>query len=119
MYSDWEDRCDIHCIHEEKVRGVRANMIDDDTNLSLAELFKIMGDATRLKLIFALMQKELCVCDLAAVSGASDSAVSHQLRVLRIHKLVKYRREGKILYYSLRDEHVRTLFNQGLEHINE
>ena len=119
MTSNFDDRCDIHCIHEEDVSAVRADMIDAEATQGLAELFKALGDATRLKLLYALMQKELCVCDLAAVIDISESAVSHQLRVLRIHKLVKFRREGKILYYSLLDEHVRMLFTQGLEHVHE
>ena len=116
---EFEDRCDVHCIHEENVYEVREIMIDDDTSRALADIFKTLGDATRIRLLFALMQKELCVCDLAAVSGASESAVSHQLRVLRNQKLVKYRRDGKILYYSLMDNHVKILFTQGLEHVNE
>lgn len=119
MKADFEDRCGIYCINEENVNEVRANMLDADTIRSLADIFKTLGDATRLKLLFALMQKELCVCDLAAVTDASESAVSHQLRILRSQKLVKFRRQGKILYYSLLDEHVRTLFSQGLEHVNE
>lgn len=119
MTSNFDDRCDTHCIHEESVSAVRADMIDVEAAQSLAELFKTLGDPTRLKLLYALMQKELCVCDLAAVIDVSESAASHQLRVLRIHKLVKFRREGKILYYSLLDEHVRTLFTQGLEHVHE
>ncbi|MDD3364946.1 MAG: metalloregulator ArsR/SmtB family transcription factor [Syntrophomonas sp.] len=119
MKTEFEDRCDVQCIHEENVKEVRANMINEDTARALADIFKTLGDSTRIKLLFALMQKELCVCDLAAVSGASESAVSHQLRILRNQKLVKYRREGKILYYSLLDDHVQTLFTQGLEHVNE
>ncbi|NLB19158.1 MAG: helix-turn-helix transcriptional regulator, partial [Syntrophomonadaceae bacterium] len=78
---------------------------------------KRFGYPTRVKMLFALMNRELCVCDLAAVIGASESAVSHQLRLLRTHKLVKNRREGKILYYSLADDHVEILFAQGLEHV--
>jgi len=116
---EFQDRCDVQCIHEENVNQVRSIMIDEDTSHALADVFKTLGDATRVRLLFALMQKELCVCDLAAVSGASESAVSHQLRVLRNQKLVKYRRDGKILYYSLMDAHVQTLFTQGLEHVNE
>lgn len=119
MSPAFEDKCDIQCIHEENVNEARSVMLGEETNQNLADLFKTLGDATRLKLLFALMQQELCVCDLAAVIDLSDSAVSHQLRVLRIQKLVKFRRDGKILYYSLLDEHVRTLFTQGLEHVHE
>lgn len=113
------DRCEVVCVHEESVQEVRQKMIKEGMVFSLAELFKTLGDPTRVKILFALMQKELCVCDLAAVIGISDSAVSHQLRVLRANRLVKFRREGKIVYYSLADEHVRRLFEQGLEHVCE
>lgn len=119
MIMDFEDRCEVHYIHEDNVREVKTAMLEQETIFSLAELFKTMGDATRLKLIFALMKKELCVCDLAAVIGVSESAVSHQLRVLRNQKLVKFRRQGKVMYYTLADEHVRMLFAQGLEHVCE
>ncbi|MGA9188200.1 MAG: metalloregulator ArsR/SmtB family transcription factor, partial [Methanosarcina sp.] len=81
--------------------------------------FKALGDPTRVKILFSLMTRELCVCDLTAVIGVSDSAVSHQLRVLRTLRLVKFRREGKILYYSLADDHIERLFAQGLEHVTE
>ncbi len=112
------DRCDITCIHEEAVAEVRERMLGDEEAKSLADIFKTLADPTRVKMLFALMTRELCVCDLAAVIGASDSAVSHQLRILRTQKLVKNRRDGKILYYSLADDHVTTLFRQGLEHVS-
>lgn len=111
------DKCDITCIHEAAVAEVSAHMLGDQEARSLADIFKTLGDPTRVKLLFALMNRELCVCDLAAVIGATDSAVSHQLRILRTQKLVKNRRDGKILYYSLADDHVSTLFRQGLEHV--
>jgi len=110
------DRCDVTCIHEEAVAEVREHMLGDQEARSLAEIFKTLADPTRVKMLFALMSRELCVCDLAAVIGASESAVSHQLRILRTQKIVKNRREGKILYYSLADDHVSTLFKQGLDH---
>ncbi|MEQ8235854.1 MAG: metalloregulator ArsR/SmtB family transcription factor [Syntrophomonadaceae bacterium] len=113
------DRCGIHCIHAENVRSAREQMLPDSTARSLADLFKTLGDITRLKLMVALMHSELCVCDLAAVTGVSESAVSHQLRILRMQDLVRFRRDGKIMYYTLADEHVRALFFQGLEHVNE
>ncbi len=113
------DRCEINCIHEEAVKEVLEAMLDEATAASLAELFKALGDPTRVKILFALMHRELCVCDLAAVIGASDSAVSHQLRILRTLKLIKFRRDGKILYYSLADSHIEKLFTQGLEHVKE
>lgn len=113
------DRCDVNCIHEEAVAEVRGVMINTDVVNSLAELFKALGDPTRVKILFAVMNRELCVCDIAAVIGSSESAVSHQLRILRSLKLIKFRRDGKILYYSLADAHVERLFAQGLEHVTE
>lgn len=113
------DRCGINCIHAEKVRSAREQMLPDSKVRSLADLFKTLGDITRLKLVLALMHGELCVCDLAAVTGVSESAVSHQLRILRMQDLVRFRRDGKIMYYTLADAHVRSLFSQGLELVNE
>ncbi|NLB52182.1 MAG: winged helix-turn-helix transcriptional regulator [Syntrophomonadaceae bacterium] len=112
------DRCEINCIHEEAVAEVSKQMLSDNEARSLADIFKTLGDSTRVKMLFALMTRELCVCDLATVIGSSESAVSHQLRILRTQKLVKFRRDGKVLYYSLDDDHVSTLFRQGLEHIS-
>nr|WP_276662957.1 metalloregulator ArsR/SmtB family transcription factor [Syntrophomonas wolfei] len=119
MTTAGEDCCEVQCIHEDKVNLARRERLAEDTVMALADIFKTLGDATRLRILSALMQQELCVCDLAAVIDMSDSAVSHQLRVLRSQKLVKFRREGKVVYYSLADDHVRTLFAQGLEHVNE
>jgi DNA-binding transcriptional ArsR family regulator len=113
------DRCDVTCIHEDAVKEVLEQMIQDDTAALLARLFKALGDPTRVKILFALMKRELCVCDLAAVIGLSESAVSHQLRLLRSQNLVKFRREGKVVFYSLADSHVEKLFEQGLEHVTE
>ena len=112
------DRCGGNCIHEDAVAEVSQKMLSGDEAQSLADTFKTLADPNRVKIIFALMHRELCVCDLAAVIGASDSAVSHQLRILRTQKLVKFRRDGKVLYYSLTDEHIGILFKQGLEHIS-
>ncbi|MEN6328279.1 MAG: metalloregulator ArsR/SmtB family transcription factor [Syntrophomonas sp.] len=119
MTERFVDRCGVKCIHQEKVNQVIDNMINEDITSSLVDIFKAMADCTRLKILYSLMQTELCVCDLAAVTGASESAVSHQLRILRSYKLIKFRREGKILYYSLADDHIRTLFAQGYEHVTE
>jgi ArsR family transcriptional regulator, lead/cadmium/zinc/bismuth-responsive transcriptional repressor len=113
------DRCEINCIHDEAVKAVREALFSEDIAISLAELFKALGDPTRVKILFSLMTRELCVCDLSVVIGVSDSAVSHQLKILRTLRLVKFRREGKILYYSLADNHVEKLFAQGLEHVTE
>jgi ArsR family transcriptional regulator len=109
--------CETHAIHEDLVAQVRRQMQTDDVFVSLAELFAAMGDPTRVRLIYALAQRELCVCDLAAVLGLSVSAVSHQLRLLRSLRLVKYRREGRLAYYSLDDGHVEMLLRQGLDHV--
>lgn len=113
------DSCEIHCIHEDTVQKVLEKMINSETAQSLADLFKTLGDPSRVKLIYALMKHELCVCDLAAVTGSSESSVSHHLRILRSQKLVKFRRQGKIVYYSLDDQHVEDLILQGWEHVSE
>lgn len=113
------DKCEVNCIHDEAVQAVRQVLFSEDVAASLAELFKALGDPTRVKILFSLMTRELCVCDLTAVIGVSESAVSHQLKILRTLRLVKFRREGKILYYSLADDHIEKLFAQGLEHVTE
>ena len=109
--------CDSECIHALAVREVLENIIQDAKAKKLATLFRALGDPTRVKLIHALKLKELCVCDLGVVLNLSQSAVSHQLRYLRNLNFVKYRRQGKMVYYSLDDEHIHELFQQGLDHI--
>ena len=111
--------CDIVCIHSERIKSVSHKLIQTEQAGDLADLFKTLADPTRVKIIDALSKAEFCVCDLAEILGLSQSATSHQLRVLRNGKLVKYRREGKMIYYSLDDEHVLGLYSQGLEHISE
>jgi DNA-binding transcriptional ArsR family regulator len=111
--------CEQHAIDEDRVAFVRARMKPASAFGLLAELFAAMGDPTRVRLIYALAQEELCVCDLAAVLGLSVSAVSHQLRLLRGLRLVKYRREGRLAYYSLDDAHVYALLSQGMEHVED
>ncbi|MDR1469917.1 MAG: metalloregulator ArsR/SmtB family transcription factor [Spirochaetaceae bacterium] len=113
------ESCECSVIHEDVVAAVRKDMPDDETLLDLADLFKVFGDSTRVKIICALLRAEMCVCDIAALVGMSKSAISHQLRTLRQTRLVKYRREGKVVYYSLQDEHVGTIFGQGLTHVSE
>ncbi len=113
------DVCDAHYINEKSVKAVQKAMIDDAVAEALAETFKVLSDPTRVKILFALSKAELCVCDLSALLGMNDSAVSHHLRLLRALKLVKYRREGRMAYYSLDDEHIEKLFQQGLEHVQE
>lgn len=92
---------------------------DDEILYDLAELFKVFGDSTRVKILYALFESELCVQDMAQILNISQSAVSHQLQILKANKLVKYRREGKAIYYSLADEHVCSIINQGMEHVAE
>ncbi len=114
-----EDVCENNVIHVEVVEKVKKHMLDDDHIIDLAELFKVFGDSTRMKIICALLQSELCVCDLANVINSTVSAVSHQLRLLKQAKLVKYRKDGKTVYYSLDDDHVYEIFQKGCEHLEE
>jgi DNA-binding transcriptional ArsR family regulator len=113
------DRCDCDAIHEEVVAEVRAQMPDDDVLIDLADLFKVFSDSTRVKILCALQHSEMCVCDIAVLLGMTKSAVSHQLRQLRQTRLVKNRRDGKVVFYSLDDEHVGNVFAQGLLHVRE
>ena len=111
--------CEETEVHESTVEMVRSQLPQEEVLYDLAELFKIFGDSTRIKILYALLEAELCVCDIAKLMDVSQSAVSHQLRVLKGSKLVKFRREGKTLYYSLADEHVFRILSQGMEHILE
>lgn len=111
--------CEEQEVHQDTVERVRKQLPPDETLYDLAELFKMFGDSTRVKILYALLEAELCVCDIAKLMDVSQSAVSHQLRVLKSGKLVKYRREGKTVYYSLDDEHVRHMISQGMEHVEE
>ena len=111
--------CEETEVHEGTVEQVRSQLPQDEVLYDLAELFKIFGDSTRVKILYALLEAELCVCDIAKLMDVSQSAVSHQLRVLKGSKLVKFRREGKTLYYSLADDHVFRILSQGMEHILE
>ena len=111
--------CEEREVHEDRLEKVRQTMPAEDRLLDLSELFKVFGDLTRIRLLFVLFESELCVCDLAEALGMTPSAVSHQLGVLKRSKLVKSRREGKSVFYSLADDHVRTIISQGMEHINE
>jgi DNA-binding transcriptional ArsR family regulator len=114
-----EDTCSIKIINEEKVKKVQKQMISEDIFLEMSEKFKSMADKTRLKILYALSKQELCVCDLSVVVDMSISLVSHQLRLLRDKKLVKYRKEGKSVYYSLDDEHVVQLIKMSYDHVTE
>lgn len=113
------ESCSCSVIHEEIISKVRVTMPDEETLYDLAELFKVFGDTTRIKILCALFESEMCVCDIAALLNMNQSAISHQLRVLKQTRLVKYRKEGKVVYYSLDDEHIKQIFDQGLVHINE
>ena len=111
--------CQEPLVHSDAVDQVRAQLPPDEQLYDLAELFKIFGDSTRVKILYALLEAELCVCDIAKLMEVTQSAVSHQLRVLKNSKLVKFRREGKTVYYSLADDHVIHILAQGIEHILE
>ena len=111
--------CDTEEIHEELLKIVDETMPDETELDSLAELFKVFGDPTRIRILFVLFETEVCVCDLARELNMTQSAVSHQLRILKQSRLVKNRREGKSMFYSLADDHVRTMIAQGREHILE
>lgn len=111
--------CEEMQVHTDVVEQVRMQLPQDEVLYDLAELFKIFGDSTRVKILYALLEGELCVCDIASLMEVTQSAVSHQLRVLKGSKLVKSRRKGKTVYYSLADEHVISILSQGMEHILE
>lgn len=113
------DRTDCTVIHQEVVDAVRGRMPDDDLLLDLADCFKLFSDSTRLKILYALMEAEMCVCDISVLLGMTKSSVSHQLRVLKQANLVKYRKAGRVIYYSLADDHVRTICRMGMEHVRE
>lgn len=111
--------CELHEVHENLVHQIEDGMPSEEIMQNLADFYKVFGDVTRIKILCVLFQSELCVCDLAEVVGMTQSAVSHQLRVLKQMKLVKNRRDGKIVYYSLADAHIQSILNQGMEHIVE
>jgi Predicted transcriptional regulators len=118
-YSYMNDTCDVFCINKEAVENVRSQMLDRQLVADTAEIFKVLGDPTRMRLLYALAQRELCVCDLSAVLGMTQSAISHQLRVLRSARLVRYRKAGKIVYYTLADAHVLQFIDVGVNHARE
>ena len=113
------DKCDCTIIHEDVVNEVKKHMPLEEDLLDLADFFKVFGDSTRVSILCALFKSEMCVCDIAALLGMTKSSISHQLRVLKQAKLVKYRRDGKVVYYSLDDDHVKNIFDQGLAHVTE
>lgn len=113
------DVCECNIIHKEVVEKVISKMPREETIIDLSEIFKVFGDSTRIKILCALMENELCVCDIASIIGSTCSATSHQLRILKQAKLVKYHKVGKTVYYSLDDEHVKEIYQKGLNHVEE
>lgn len=113
------DRCEFLFVHDDVVKKLMNDMPPDEQLYDLAELFKVFGDTTRIRILYALFEAELCVCDIAQLLSLTQTAVSHQLRVLKMNKLVSARRDGKNIFYSLSDDHVRSIIGQGMEHIEE
>ena len=111
--------CEEYHVHPELLAHVKLELPDEESLYDLAELFKVVGDTTRIRILYALFESEMCVCDIAELLNMSQSAISHQLRVLKQARLVRNRREGKTVYYFLADDHVRTIIGQGMEHIAE
>lgn len=111
--------CDCEVIHEDTVMRVRAAMPEGKDFYDLANLYKMFSDNTRVRILWALSCEEMCVCDLAVLLGMTKSAISHQLKSLRLANLVKYDKQGKVVYYSLADDHIKDIFEKGFEHIHE
>ena len=111
--------CEQVHVHEDVIQRVQEQMPDEDKLYDLAEIFKVFGDSTRIRILYLLLESEMCVCDIAELLNMNQSAISHQLRILKNAKLVKNRREGKSVFYSLADAHVFTILSQGMEHIEE
>lgn len=111
--------CEFLHVHEDKVDHVLSALPDDEQLYDLADLFRMFGDTTRVKILYVLFESELCVCDIAQLLNLTQSAVSHQLRILKDAKLVRFRREGKTVFYTLDDDHVRAILSLGMEHISE
>ena len=111
------DRTDCTVIHQDVVDHVKERMPDEDVLLDLADTFKLFSDSTRLKILYALTEAEMCVCDISVLLGMSKSSVSHQLQVLKQSNLIKYRKAGRVVCYSLADDHVKTICRMGLEHV--
>ena len=119
ILEDCQEICESVVIHKEVVENTKTKMPDDESLNELADFFKIFGDSTRVRILWALNESEMCVCDIAALLNMSQSSISHQLRVLKQNKFVKNRRDGKVVYYSLLDEHISYILKQGLTHISE
>ena len=119
MAENEVEKCEYIHIHEDIVNKVKVTLPEEEILYDLADFYKVFADSTRIKILYALLQSEMCVCDLAQILNASQAAISHQLRMLKQMKLVKFRREGKAIFYSLSDDHIETILNQGFEHISE
>jgi len=117
--DDRIENCDFMFVHQDVVDDVNQKMPKEDDLYNLADFFKVFADSSRIKILYVLMCSEMCVCDLATILGMSQSAISHQLRMLKQQDLVKYRRDGKSVMYSLSDDHIRTIMDQGYHHITE
>lgn len=109
--------CDSICVHQDKINSIY--LPDDEILYSIADLFKVFGDSTRVRILYVLFEDEVCVCDIAELLKMTQSAISHQLRILKQANLVKSRREGQTIYYSLKDNHIVTIFKQAFEHVSE
>lgn len=119
MEKEKIETCEYMHAHKDIIKKVNDSMPQEESLYDLAEFFKVFGDSTRIKILYVLLQSEMCVCDLAQILGVTQSAVSHQLRMLKQMQLVKFRREGKAIFYSLSDMHIKNILSQGYEHINE
>ena len=117
--SNIANSCECLHVHTDAIKAVKALLPSDETLFELSDLFKLFGDTTRIKILYLLFEKELCVCDIAALLNMTQSAISHQLKVLKNSKLVKFRREGKVVFYRLSDNHVKSIIAQGMEHLTE
>lgn len=113
------EKCEFLCVHEDVVQDVLKKMPEEETLFQLADFFKVFGDSTRIRILYALRETELCVCDIASLLGLTQTAVSHQLRVLKASKLVKTRRSGKTVFYSLDDDHIHRILDMGICHLEE
>lgn len=113
------EKCDYICVHDDLVKKVQEHLPEEEQLYDLADFFKVFADSTRIKILYVLFESEVCVCDIATLLGMNQSAISHQLRILKQSKLVKNRREGKTIFYSLADDHIKSILGQGMEHICE
>ena len=119
IMEEENENCEVKVIHKDIVEKVEKTMTEEEVVHDLSDFFKILGDTTRMKILSALFQEEMCVCDIAYLLKMTQSAISHQLRVLKQGRVVKYRKEGKVVYYSLEDEHIKHIVEQGMTHILE